>query len=105
MDLLSDAEVAEREDAMERAELFDRGYYDESEIPPECERCGGSFLLRKRQVSEDEEVWSGAVEIGGRWICNDCEDAEYADYTFDLEAALDQMQEDEFSALRDEGEF
>jgi hypothetical protein len=77
----------------------------ESEIPPECERCGGSFVLRKQQVSDDEEVWSGAACIGNRWVCNDCEDVENEDYWFDLEQAVNELEEREFSARRDEGEF
>jgi hypothetical protein len=91
----------------ERDELADKGRYDEHDnpMPPECERCGGSFVIRKLQVSEDELVWSGATTIGDRWVCNDCEQPEYDDYWFDLEAAIDQMHEDEFSAGRDEGEF
>jgi hypothetical protein len=108
MDLLSDEEVAEREALQERDELADKGFYSEPEsdaIPPECERCGGSFALRKRHISEDEEVWSGATQIGDRWVCNDCDWAEWDEYVADLDQILNQMQEDEFSARRDEGEF
>jgi uncharacterized protein with PIN domain len=103
MDVLSDAEVAEREAENDRIDLAARGYYDEAEIPPECERCGGSFgRIRKQWVSEDEWQWSGATTVGDRWVCNDCEQAEWAGHIFDLEQAVNELQEDEFSALRDE---
>ena len=43
MDLLSDAEVAEREEALERVELFDRGYFDPDPNPERqyvpCDLC------------------------------------------------------------------
>ena len=103
MDVLSDEEIAAREADTERIELAARGYYDEPEIPPECQRCGGSFgRIRKQWVSEDEWQWSGATTVGDRWVCNDGEQAEWEDHAFDLEAAVDRFYEDQFSALHDE---
>jgi hypothetical protein len=111
MDLVheySDEEIAERESLQERDELADKGYTAEHDnpMPAECERCGKPFgRLRKHWHSEDEWEWSGATTIGGRWVCNDCEQAEWEDHTFDLEEAINELQEREFSALRDEAGF
>jgi hypothetical protein len=108
MDLYTDEEVAESEALQERDELVDKGYIDEHEnpMPGECERCGKPFgQLRQQWRSEDEWEWSGATTIGNRWVCNDCEEAEWEDYTFDLDQAVAELEDREFSALRDEAGF
>jgi hypothetical protein len=105
MDLLSDEEVAERESAMERDGLADKGYVDDHEnpMPAECERCGKPFgRLRKHWRSEDEWEWSGATTIGDRWVCNDCEQSEWEDHLFDIESAVAELQDREFEAQRED---
>jgi hypothetical protein len=105
MDLLSDEEVAEREALIERDELADKGFYAEHEdpIPAECQRCGEPFgRIRRRWRSEDEWEWSGATTIGDRWVCNDCEQAEWEDHVFDLEQAVAEFEDREFEAQRED---
>lgn len=62
---------------------------DEDELPSCCERNGCEF-------------GGAAVKVGDRWVCTDCEEDEYEDFYFDLEQALNELQEREFSAQRDE---
>jgi formylmethanofuran dehydrogenase subunit E len=80
---------------LEDKEAFDEHYRDmaspddEAETPTECQRCGNEF-------------GGAAIKIGNRFVCTPCEEAEYTDYTFDLEQALNEKFEDDFSAQRDE---
>lgn len=75
---------------LEEKEAFEEHYRgipspdDLDEIPSQCERCGDPF-------------GSGAVLVGARWVCNDCEQDEYEEpelYAIHLDNEFASQRED-----------
>lgn len=80
---------------------------DEQELPPECERCGITFghvhlaTFTYQDGSTDQEM-VGASLIGERWVCPDCEPAEYDDYYAELADWAAMYEDNHFESQREE---